>query len=83
MDIVRAWQKSTQVTVVAVLHDLNLASLYCDRILMLHQGKQISVGTPEQILRSGLIEEVYGVRPIILEHPVHHLPQIMLQSVRH
>lgn len=83
MDIVRTWQKATQVTVVAVLHDLNLASLYCDRILMLNRGRQISVGTPEQILRSGLIEEVYGVRPIILEHPIHHLPQIMLQSVRH
>ncbi|CAM3269586.1 ABC transporter ATP-binding protein [Brevibacillus invocatus] len=80
MDIVRSWQKTTQVTVVAVLHDLNLASLYCDRILMLHKGRQVSVGSPEEILRSSLIEDVYGTRPIVLEHPVHHLPQIMLQA---
>lgn len=80
MDIVRSWQKTTQVTVVAVLHDLNLASLYCDRILILHKGKQISVGTPSEILQSTLIEEVYGTRPIVMDHPVHHLPQIMLQS---
>jgi iron complex transport system ATP-binding protein len=82
MDIVRSWQKTTQVTVVAVLHDLNLASLYCDRILLLHKGKQVSVGSPQEILRSSLIEEVYGTRPIVMEHPVHHLPQIMLQTGR-
>ncbi|GED59012.1 ABC transporter ATP-binding protein [Brevibacillus formosus] len=80
MDIVRKWQKTTQVTVIAVLHDLNLASLYCDRILMLHKGKQISVGTPKDILQSDRIEAVYGTRPIVMEHPIHHLPQIILQS---
>ena len=79
MDIVRHWQKTTGVTVVAVLHDLNLASLYCDRILLVKEGRQIQTGRPDDILQSGLIEEVYGTRPIVLEHPVHHLPQIMLR----
>lgn len=83
MDIVRNWQKTTEVTVVAVLHDLNLASLYCDRILMLHRGKQVGVGRPEEILRSSLIEDVYGTKPIVMEHPVHRLPQIMLQAFSH
>lgn len=80
MDIVRTWQKTTQVTVVAVLHDLNLASLYCDRILMLHKGKQVHVGEPREVLQSSLIEDVYGTRPIIMEHPIYHLPQIILKS---
>lgn len=80
MDIARSWQKNTQVTVVAVLHDLNLASLYCDRILMLHKGNQISVGNPQDILQSALIEQVYGTKPIVMEHPVHHRPQIILQA---
>ncbi|MGN7470118.1 ABC transporter ATP-binding protein [Brevibacillus sp. SAFN-007a] len=80
MDIVRQWQRTTQVTVVAVLHDLNLASLYCDRLLMLHKGEQIGVGTPTDMLQSDRIEAVYGTRPIVMEHPVNHLPQIMLQA---
>ncbi len=80
MDIVRSWQRNTQVTVVAVLHDLNLASLYCDRILMVHKGNLIRVGDPRDILQSSLIEQVYGTRPIVMEHPVHQLPQIILQS---
>ncbi|GED70521.1 ABC transporter ATP-binding protein [Brevibacillus reuszeri] len=80
MDIVKGWQKTTGVTVVAVLHDLNLASLYCDRILMLHKGKQVQVGGPREIMTSSLIEDVYGTRPIVMEHPVHQLPQIFLKS---
>lgn len=80
MDIVRSWQRTTGVTVVAVLHDLNLASLYCDRLLLLNQGRQVETGRPDDILQSGLIEDVYGTRPIVLEHPVHHLPQIMLRA---
>ena len=80
MDIVKSWQKTTGVTVVAVLHDLNLASLYCDRILMLHKGKQVQVGGPREIMQSSLIEDVYGTRPIVMEHPVHQLPQIFLKS---
>ncbi|MDF2684101.1 MAG: transporter binding protein [Brevibacillus sp.] len=80
MDIARSWQKNTQVTVVAVLHDLNLASLYCDRILMLHKGNQVRVGDPREIMQSSLIEQVYGTRPIVMEHPIHQLPQIILQS---
>jgi len=80
MDIVRHWQKKNGVTVVAVLHDLNLASLYCDRMLLLGKGRQVRVGRPNDILRSSLIEGVYGTRPIVLDHPIYHLPQIMLRA---
>jgi iron complex transport system ATP-binding protein len=66
--------------VVAVLHDLNLASLYCGRMLLLDKGRQVQVGRPDDILRSSLIEDVYGTRPIVLNHPIHHLPQIMLRA---
>ncbi|USG63351.1 ABC transporter ATP-binding protein [Brevibacillus ruminantium] len=82
LDAVHRWQRSENNTVVAVLHDLNLASLYCDRILLLDQGRQMGVGLPRQILQAEMIDKVYGVTPIVLEHPVHHLPQIMLQSRR-
>ncbi|WP_239617750.1 ABC transporter ATP-binding protein [Cohnella mopanensis] len=80
MDLIKTWQREEKLTVVAVLHDLNLASIYCDRMLMISQGEAISIGTPEEIMRSELIERVYGTTPIIVEHPVHKLPQIMLQG---
>lgn len=80
MDQVKAWQNEERLTVVAVLHDLNLASIYCDRLLMIHKGEAVCLGTPEEIMRSELIERVYGTSPIVVEHPVHKLPQIMLQQ---
>lgn len=82
LDTVHRWQRTRQTTVIAVLHDLNLASLYCDRILLLNKGRQIGVGVPEEILRAELIKDVYGIEPIVLDHPVHDLPQIMLRSQR-
>ncbi|WP_372661506.1 ABC transporter ATP-binding protein [Cohnella sp.] len=80
MDRIKAWQTEEKMTVVAVLHDLNLASIYCDRMLMIHKGRTVCLGTPADIMRSELIEQVYGTTPIIVEHPVHQLPQIILQQ---
>lgn len=80
MDSVRRWRQWTNLTVIAVLHDLNLAAQYCDRILLIHQGRQVKVGTPDEIMDENLLSQVYGVRPIILRHPISDLPQILLQS---
>lgn len=80
MDRIKEWQREEGMTVIAVLHDLNLASMYCDRILMLHQGKVIDVGTPREMMRSELIQEVYGIAPMIVDHPVNGLPQIILPA---
>lgn len=44
---------------VVVLHDLNLAARYCDYLAVLDHGKVIDVGTPDEILRADLIEDVY------------------------
>ncbi|MGV0787327.1 ABC transporter ATP-binding protein [Mycolicibacterium sp. XJ2] len=48
-------------TVVAALHDLNLAAAYCDRICVLDSGGVVSMGTPEQVLTVDMLAEVYGV----------------------
>lgn len=79
MDAVRRWQREADLTVVAVLHDLNLAAQYCDRLLVLHGGAVAQVGTPAEVMRRELIADVYGTEPIILAHPVSGAPQIMLQ----
>ncbi len=79
MDMVRRWQEESGITVITVLHDLNIAAQYCDRILVLHQGKQVVLGTPSEVINDELIESVYGTKPIVLEHPVNAIPQILLQ----
>jgi iron complex transport system ATP-binding protein len=79
MDYIRNWQEEADLTIVAVLHDLNLAAQYCDQILVLHEGEILGIGTPQQILTSDLISQVYGTKPIILPHPISGVPQILLQ----
>ncbi|GGN02237.1 ABC transporter ATP-binding protein [Thermus composti] len=47
--------------VVAVLHDLNLAGLFADRVLLLKEGRAMAYGPPQSLLHPDLLEEVYGV----------------------
>ena len=47
-------------TVVTVLHDLNLAALYCQRLVLLHRGQVVKVGHPTEVMTYATLTEVYG-----------------------
>jgi iron complex transport system ATP-binding protein len=79
MDYVRKWNRECGLTVVAVLHDLNLAAQYCDRLLVVKDGEAAAIGQPWEVLTPELIERVYGTKPLVVEHPVTGVPQILLQ----
>ncbi|SFH66530.1 heme ABC transporter ATP-binding protein [Albimonas pacifica] len=49
------------VGVLAVLHDLNLAAAFADRVALLAAGRLVAVGTPAEVLTPGLLGEVYGL----------------------
>ncbi|NNG37419.1 ABC transporter ATP-binding protein [Nakamurella aerolata] len=53
-------------TVIAALHDLNLAAAFCDHLVVLEHGTVAAAGPPAEILSAGLVEQVYGVRPEVL-----------------
>lgn len=65
--------------VCCILHDLNLAALYADRILLLHQGKHVAQGTPEQVLREETLTRWYQADLNVCPHPEHALPQVFLR----
>ena len=83
MDYVRKWQRECGLTIIAVLHDLNLAAQYCDQLLVLHGGRQAAIGEPSEILSRERVHEVFGTEPIIIPHPVNGAPQILLQPESH
>lgn len=56
-----------RMTVVAAIHDLNVAALYCDRIVAMQDGTIVAVGTPEEVLTKELIYDLYHVRADILK----------------
>jgi iron complex transport system ATP-binding protein len=76
--ILRRLNKERDLTVILVSHDLNLASQYCDRLMLLHDGRIVEVGPPQDILRPDLLESVYGCRVLVDRHPQSGLPRVSL-----
>ena len=68
--------KSLGITVIASIHDLNLASAFCDKLLMLEQGVVIAKGTPSEVLTESRLSDVFGVCASIESHPQHGKPLI-------
>lgn len=53
--------KALNLTVIMTVHDLNLASLYCQRLLLLHNGQLLADGTPNQVLTSNQLQSVFNL----------------------
>jgi iron complex transport system ATP-binding protein len=49
-------------TIVVALHDLSLAARFCHRIVLMHQGRAIVAGTPQEVLTNEHLAAVYGIR---------------------
>ena len=65
MDVVRG----LGVTVLAALHDLNIAAAYCDRLYMMSNGHVVISGTPEEVLTEENILNIYGVKAAVHKSP--------------
>ena len=61
--------KGLDCTVVAALHDLNLAAMYCSRLYALKDGRVVGMGTPEELLTPDFLREVYEVRAEVQQGP--------------
>lgn len=68
-------------TVIAVLHDLNLASLYADRILLLHNGYIHKDGKPQDVLRPEVLQPIYRAGMQINLHPSFSIPMIFSEPL--
>lgn len=77
MDLVKSLNRERGLTVLAVLHDLNLASQYCDSLLMVGQGQVQSSGTPEDVITADNIRRVYGAEVWVRKHPTNHRPYVI------
>ena len=66
--------KRLGVTTLAAIHDMNLASLFCDRIYVMRSGKIYACGTPDQIIKPELIKDVFGVTADIHKHELTGRP---------
>jgi iron complex transport system ATP-binding protein len=80
--IVRRLKEERGLTVVLVSHDLNLASQYCDRILMLKAGELFRLGTPHDVIDADILRDVYDCDVLIDRHPESGVPRVTIPRYR-
>jgi len=66
------------ISIVIVNHDLNLASLYCQRLVLMHHGCIQAQGSPQSLINAKTIKEVYQTEVKVTRHPDKDIPQIFL-----
>jgi iron complex transport system ATP-binding protein len=82
LELISGLTKKDGMAVLAALHDLNLAAQYCDRIIMLDNGKIFAEGTAEEVVTAINVKQVYGADVYISQHPVNKLPVTLVTGNR-
>jgi iron complex transport system ATP-binding protein len=78
LELVRGLTREHGLAVLAAVHDLQLAALYCDRVALLHRGRIVSQGSPEAVLTEPLLLATFGQRVALSAHPTHGVPLVAL-----
>ena len=77
LNLLRKLADEKQLAVLMVLHDLNLASLYADRVALLVSGRVRASGTPQEVLTEQDLSSVYNVPVHVVPHPDYGSPLIL------
>lgn len=72
--------KGLGITVIAALHDLNLAAQYCDRVLVLVDGAVVCAGTPHEVFTETVINRWFSIGCHVVAHPRLGVPQIIFDG---
>ncbi|MEW6519797.1 MAG: heme ABC transporter ATP-binding protein [Thermodesulfobacteriota bacterium] len=70
MDLLENLRRERKITICMISHDINLAAMYADRLLLIKEGRVVVTGAPGQVLEEKLLEESYGCRLLVDENPV-------------
>ncbi len=74
LTLVRELNQTHGITVGWVLHDLNQAAAYSDRIIMLKDGKVVQQGDPRLVMTPAAIQQVFGIECCVIQHPMGDVP---------
>ncbi len=78
LDLVKRLNREFDLTIIAVLHDLNLASEYCHTLALINRGRIHKTGRPDEVLDYRTIEEVYKTIVVVEKNPISSKPYILL-----
>lgn len=76
MELLRTFHDDGK-TVVTVLHDLNQACRYAGHLIVMRDGRIVTTGAPQDVMTPELVEEVFGLRALVVPDPVTGTPNIV------
>ena len=82
VELIQRLNRERGITVLAVLHDLNLAAMMGQRFILMHRGRIYAVGNADEVLTPQNIQQVYGVPVVVTRHPLNGKPIILLAERR-
>jgi iron complex transport system ATP-binding protein len=82
LELVRGLNRQQNLTVVAAMHDLNLASLYFDRLVLLKEGRVLADGTPLEVITEDMLRKVFGASVKVESHPTTGTPHVVVMPER-
>jgi iron complex transport system ATP-binding protein len=78
LNLIKNLCRKNNLAVLAAQHDLNLASQYCDRLVLINNGRVHAQGTPNKVITARNIKEVYGTDGCVYTHPANRLPAVLV-----
>ncbi|WP_168016039.1 ATP-binding cassette domain-containing protein [Halomonas salinarum] len=69
LELIHQLSQELKLGVVIVLHDINLAARYCDRLVALHGGRLLAEGPPDVIMNGDTLKDIYGIPMHVMPHP--------------
>jgi iron complex transport system ATP-binding protein len=78
LDLILTLNRERGLTIVMASHDMNIASEFCDRLILLQEGRIYKMGTPEEVITQENIEKVYGCEVWVDQNPFSGMPRINL-----
>jgi len=82
VELLQRLNRERGITVMAVMHDLNLATLLGERFILMQQERIYAMGTAEEVLTAQNIQQVYGVPVVVTRHPLNGKPIVLLSERR-
>jgi iron complex transport system ATP-binding protein len=83
LELIRKLNRERGLVVLATIHDLNLASLYFDRLILLNDGCIVTEGAPREVLSKERVENVFGAHVVVQAHPARaDAPHIVLMPTK-
>jgi iron complex transport system ATP-binding protein len=77
-ELLKFLSETRGLTVLCAMHDLNLAALYCRRLMFIKDGRVVVDGPTDQVFTPAILEEVYETPMEVIRHPVHQRPYAVM-----